>query len=356
MSDASAGFALELQQLSKQFISGQRSINALKNISLTVNKGAVIGLVGPDGAGKTTLLRLVAGLLRPDTGTIRVFGYDCVDQLVDVHALIGYMPQRFGLYEDLSVLENLNLYANLHGVSRSVREQRFQELMSMTGLAAFTERLAGQLSGGMKQKLGLACTLLSQPALLLLDEPSVGVDPVSRRELWSIIEHQVKANDMTVLLSTAYLDEAERCNDVILLDEGHILAHNSPNFFKHNMQGQSYRVSCSQLSNRALQNKLNGQPGIIDAVIQGDKVRIISDKKDLATLPIFNNELATISIETTTPRLEDAFVALLREQHPIGFIQQIPLALNQLQLLVMKRLFRSKALTVGLVIFKPLKS
>jgi ABC-2 type transport system ATP-binding protein len=322
-SSAEAIFALELQAVNKQFSSGSRSVNALRSVSLTIDKGAVVGLVGPDGAGKTTLLRLTAGLLLPDTGTITVFGHNCTDQLADVHRLIGYMPQRFGLYEDLSVAENLKLYADLHGVSHSVREQRFQALMSMTGLAAFTERLAGQLSGGMKQKLGLACTLLSQPALLLLDEPSVGVDPVSRRELWSIIEHQVKANDMTVLLSTAYLDEAERCSDVILLDEGHILAHNSPAAFKQSMQGQSYRLSSPSLSNRNLQNKLSGQSDVIDAVIQGDKVRVISANKDLATLPLFNAEFEGIRIEATAPRLEDAFIALLRAQHPLTATQAI---------------------------------
>jgi ABC-2 type transport system ATP-binding protein len=176
--------ALECKQVCKQFSSGKRVVNALQDVSLKVAKGSVVGLVGPDGAGKTTLLRLAAGLLLADSGMISVFGYDCNQQVTDVHRLIGYMPQRFGLYEDLSVAENLDLYANLHGVSQTERQQRFDELMQMTGLEPFTQRLAGRLSGGMKQKLGLACTLLSQPFLLLLDEPSVGVDPVSRRELW----------------------------------------------------------------------------------------------------------------------------------------------------------------------------
>ena len=316
-------FALELQQVCKQFISGQRTVNGVQDVSLAVSKGAIVGLVGPDGAGKTTLLRLAAGLLLPDAGTISVFGYDCNQQVAEVHGLIGYMPQRFGLYEDLSVAENLNLYADLHSVNHLERDQRFQELMWMTGLAPFIQRLAGRLSGGMKQKLGLACTLLSQPELLLLDEPSVGVDPVSRRELWSIIDHQVKTNDMTVVLSTAYLDEAERCTEVVLLDEGHKLDHNSPDFFKDSMHGHSFRVSRSDLSNRTLQNNLSGQPGITDAVIQGEKVRVISDNKDLPDLPVFNVDHGKISIEQTDPRLEDAFISLLRKRHPMAAMPAI---------------------------------
>jgi len=320
--------ALELNKVCKQFTSGLGSINALSDVSLTVPKGAVVGLVGPDGAGKTTLIRLATGLLLPDTGTVSVFGYDCNHQVANVHDLIGYMPQRFGLYEDLSVAENLNLYADLHSVDRSQREQRFHELTRMTGLAPFTKRLAGRLSGGMKQKLGLACTLLSQPALLLLDEPSVGVDPVSRRELWSIIDHQVKTNAMTVVLSTAYLDEAERCTEVVLLDEGNKLDQNSPDFFKNNMQGHSFRVSRSDLSNRRLQNNLNNQPGIADAVIQGEKVRVVSETTQLPNLPVLNVDHEKISIEQTTPRLEDAFIALLRQRHPIAAMHSMSPAVD----------------------------
>jgi ABC-2 type transport system ATP-binding protein len=312
--------ALACHHVCKQFNVGQRTVEAVRNVSLSVAKGAVVGLVGPDGAGKTTLLRLAAGLLIADSGTISVFGNDCNQQVGAVHQLIGYMPQRFGLYEDLSVAENLNLYANLHGVSQSERKQRFHDLMHMTGLAPFTQRLAGRLSGGMKQKLGLACTLLSQPQLLLLDEPSVGVDPVSRKELWNIIDHQVNTNGMTVVLSTAYLDEAERCNKVVLLDEGNLLAQDSPAYFNKTMQGHSYRIKHSELSSRSLQTMLSGQPGIIDAVIQGDKVRVVS-QRDLSELPVIMQNSEKISIEATAPRLEDAFIALLRKHHPVTVTQ-----------------------------------
>ncbi len=310
--------ALACHQVCKRFTVGRRTVEALRDVSLSVTKSSVVGLVGPDGAGKTTLLRLAAGLLVADSGTISVFGQDCDQKVDSVHQLIGYMPQRFGLYEDLNVEENLNLYANLHGVSQIERQQRFEDLMHMTGLMPFTQRLAGKLSGGMKQKLGLACTLLSQPQLLLLDEPSVGVDPVSRRELWSIIEHQVKVNGMTVVLSTAYLDEAERCHEVVLLDEGNKLDQNTPVYFKNLMQGHSYWVKHSELSNRRLQTLLSNQSGIIDTVIQGDNIRVVSESNDLLESPIFKQISNKINIEATTPRLEDAFIALLRKRHPIA--------------------------------------
>ena len=184
---------------------------ALDGVSLEARHGELTALVGPDGAGKTTLMRLTAGLLRADAGSLTVLGFDVAAEPQQVQDRISYMPQRFGLYDDLTVAENLDLYADLHGVSAAERAQRYPELMEMTALGPFTGRLAGQLSGGMKQKLGLACTLVRSPELLLLDEPTVGVDPLSRRELWDIMRGLVTDRGLTVLLSTAYLDEAERC-------------------------------------------------------------------------------------------------------------------------------------------------
>ena len=190
--------------------------------------GSVTGLIGPDGAGKTTLMRLCCGLLTLDGGRIETLGIDAASRPADVQAAVGYMPQRFGLYEDLSVQENLDLYADLQGVSPDDRPTRYRKLMEMTGLAPFTTRLAGKLSGGMKQKLGLACALVRPPRLLLLDEPTVGVDPVSRRELWQIVYSQVREAGMSVLLSTAYLDEAERCDEVVLMHKGKVLGQAPP--------------------------------------------------------------------------------------------------------------------------------
>ena len=220
--------AMSCQNVTKTFRADGPSLAAVKNLTVEIRHGKITGLIGPDGAGKTTLMRLAAGLLRADSGTINVLGLDVARQALQVQANVGYMPQRFGLYEDLSVQENLDLYADLHGVPVSARRERYEELMRMTGLAPFTKRLAGKLSGGMKQKLGLACTLVHPPRLLLLDEPTVGVDPVSRRELWGIVDRFVKEEGTTVLLSTAYLDEAERCDEVIILDEGQLIGQGPP--------------------------------------------------------------------------------------------------------------------------------
>jgi len=201
---------------------------ALDNVSLEVRRGALTALVGPDGAGKSTLMRLTAGLMTADSGDLSVLGIDVAANPQQVQSQIGYMPQRFGLYQDLSVQENLDLYADLHGIGADERRDRYPRLMEMTALGPFVQRQAGRLSGGMKQKLGLACTLICSPELLLLDEPTVGVDPLSRRELWAIILQLVKDEGLTVLLSTSYLDEAERCGHVIVLHEGKVLSHGRP--------------------------------------------------------------------------------------------------------------------------------
>src|SRR6059058_4051653 len=203
-------------------------VHALDGLSLEAAHGTLTALVGPDGAGKTTLIRLAAGLMSADGGELKILGVDVSADPQQVQDRIGYMPQKFGLYEDLTVQENLDLYADLHGVTDNERRQRYPRLMEMTALGPFTDRLAGRLSGGMKQKLGLACTLVRSPELLLLDEPTVGVDPLSRRELWEIILQLVNDEGLTVLLSTSYLDEAERCARVIVLHQGKVLAHGSP--------------------------------------------------------------------------------------------------------------------------------
>jgi drug efflux transport system ATP-binding protein len=299
---------LELAGVEKTFRAGKREVHALRGVSLRMERGLVMGLVGPDGAGKTTLMRLAAGLLVPDAGRITALGLDATRQSLEVQASLGYMPQRFGLYEDLSVQENLDLYADLQGVPRAARGARYAELMKMTGLAPFTSRLAGRLSGGMKQKLGLACTLVRAPELLLLDEPTVGVDPVSRRELWQIVYRLVKSEGMSVLLSTAYLDEAERCDRVLLLHEGEALEEGEPAALSAPMRGRSFLARGAAAGKRALQEAAERAPGVIDALIQGGDVRLVTEAG--AAPP----ELPGARVEPVAPRFEDAFVALLRER------------------------------------------
>jgi ABC-2 type transport system ATP-binding protein len=294
--------------LRKAFQSGQRHIAALDGVSLTVRPGVVTGLIGPDGAGKTTLMRLAAGLLLPDAGQVTVLGLDATRQALQVQAALGYMPQRFGLYEDLSVQENLDLYADLQGVPAAERAARYAELMHMTGLAPFVRRLAGRLSGGMKQKLGLACTLVRRPRLLLLDEPTVGVDPVSRRELWAIVDRLVHSEGMSVLLSTAYLDEAERCAEVVLLHEGRVLDQGEPTGLSARLAGRVWSATAPGIRPRTLQASLVSVPGVVDALVQGEHVRLVTTASVAPSLPA-REDLAVLP---APPRFEDYIVDLLR--------------------------------------------
>jgi ABC-2 type transport system ATP-binding protein len=306
-----SGVALVVNQLSKSFLIGKRKIQALHDVSFSVRHGVVTGLVGPDAAGKTTLMRLAAGLLVPDSGSINVLGMDAATQSLAVQGSIGYMPQRFGLYEDLTVQENLDLYADLQGVPEAARAERYTELMHMAGLAPFSKRLAGQLSGGMKQKLGLACALVRQPALLLLDEPTVGVDPVSRRELWEIVYRLVREQGTSVLLTTAYLDEAERCDEVVLLHEGRLLDQGAPAVLRETMRGHTYRVT-SGMDKRALQNRISQAPGVMDALIQGDHVRVVMESATPVNFAALCPSVDGIEATAVAPRFEDSFIALLK--------------------------------------------
>ena len=311
-SSGGGAFALEADRLAKRFRTSDREVEALRGVSFRVRYGVVTGLIGPDGAGKTTLMRLAAGLLVPDAGAIRVLGLDATRDSLRVQSGIGYMPQRFGLYEDLSVQENLDLYADLQGVAHSARAGRYRELMQMTGLEPFTRRLAGRLSGGMKQKLGLDCTLVRAPRLLLLDEPTVGVDPVSRRELWAIVFRLVRDEQMSVLLSTAYLDEAERCAEVVLLHEGQVLDRGAPGALSARMQGRVYAVTAPGVPKRELQAALTGRPAVADATVQGDHVRLVTADAVPPSIEALLPGTAEVRVQPLAPRLEDSFVSMLR--------------------------------------------
>jgi len=311
---ADAAPVLAADRLTKAFASGKQRTLALDEVSLDVAPGVITGLIGPDGAGKTTLMRLAAGLLVPDSGAIHALGLDATRDSLAVQAALGYMPQRFGLYEDLTAQENLDLYADLQGVPKNERAERYAELMHMTGLQPFVDRLAGRMSGGMKQKLGLACTLVRPPRLLLLDEPTVGVDPVSRRELWAIVNRLVSGSGMSVLLSTAYLDEAERCQEVILLHEGKVLDQGPPAGMSARISGRTWSVTAAGQSHRALQMALTQTPGVIDALVQGEHVRVVTAAdgfpETLAQLP----EMAGTTVAPVPPRFEDVFVDMLRSR------------------------------------------
>jgi len=300
---------------------------ALSGISARIEPGRLTGIVGPDGAGKTTLMRLMGALLAPTEGRIEVAGRDTVRDAEEIHVLAGYMPQRFGLYEDLTVQENLDLHAKLRGLSAAERERAFAEVLAFTELGPFTGRLAGKLSGGMKQKLGLGCALLARPRVLLLDEPSVGVDPLSRRELWDIVR-RLAAEGMTVVWSTSYLDEAERCDDVLLLDEGRIEFAGPPGELRERVAARSFLILDVDDRRRDVLRRALDLPGVRDGVIQGRAVRVVlagadggaADAARAAPLAPDGAALAAVdalaraeggTMRQVAPRFEDAFIDLL---------------------------------------------
>jgi ABC-2 type transport system ATP-binding protein len=305
---------VELVEVSKCFGKGKPALDA---VSGRVFAGQITGLVGPDGAGKTTLIRMMTGLLLPDTGDVRVLGFDARREAASVQASIGYMPQRFGLYEDLTVLENLTLYADLRALPRAERAAVFGQLLQFTDLASFQARLAGKLSGGMKQKLGLACALLQKPKLLLLDEPGVGVDPISRRELWKMVGDLTREG-IGVLWSTAYLDEAEQCDRVLLLNEGKLLFDGAPSELTARVEERVFKLRGVGERPRQILAEVLAAPGVIDGVIQGRALRIVTATSEQSgaeqaarVAALGRAEGEHLTVEATAPRFEDAFVDLL---------------------------------------------
>ena len=260
--------AIIAEDLTKSFADGR----AVDHLSFKVHAGEIFGLVGPDGAGKTTTLRILAGILPPDEGTARVADFDVVHDPENAKRHLSYMPQRFGLYEDLTVDENIRFYADLFGVNRSQREERSIPLLQAAGMREFRRRLAGNLSGGMKQKLSLVCALIHRPKIILLDEPTTGVDPVSRRDFWRIL-YELVSEGVAILISTAYLDEAERCHRVALLHQGKLLFCDTPNNLKAKL-GKSV-LSITSPEPRRLRGELENTVGVSSLVMTGDGVHIV---------------------------------------------------------------------------------
>tara|TARA_B000000460_G_scaffold31227_1_gene19617 strand:- start:12597 stop:14354 length:1758 start_codon:yes stop_codon:yes gene_type:complete len=273
---------------------------ALDGVSLEIPTGRVTGLVGPDGAGKTTLIRILAGLMAPDKGSVSVLGGAPGKDMEHV----GYMPQRFGLYEDLTVQQNLDLYADMRALPADEREATFSRLLEFTDLARFRDRLAGALSGGMKQKLGLACALVKTPRLLLLDEPGVGVDPISRRELWAMVQELI-TDGLGVLWSTAYLDEAEKCDSVYLLSEGELLFSGDPAELTRSVEDRVVRLTGFEKRRRKVLTQMLDREGLIDGTIQGRSVRLL-----LKTPDELKGE-SGFEIAPAQPRFEDGFIERL---------------------------------------------
>lgn len=311
------GYVVEAAGVTKRFRDsrGGALLTAVDCLDIRAARGKMTALIGPDGAGKTTFLRMVCGLLVPTGGSLFVLGRNMSKNPEAIQDLLGYMPQRFGLYEDLTCMENMNLYADLHGISAEERKERFEKLFHMTGLAPFAQRLAGKLSGGMKQKLGLACTLVRTPELLVLDEPTVGVDPLSRRELWEILKELVAEEQISVLVSTAYMEEAELCNEVYILNKGKLLDRGTPEELRKKTEGLCYTAKIPEgISPRILQAALlDDRESVDDAVPEKGNVRFILKKNEpLEKIKAFSY-YPDLETESVPPRLEDSFMLALRE-------------------------------------------
>jgi ABC-2 type transport system ATP-binding protein len=289
---------------------------AVRDLSFTVEAGEMFGLIGPDGAGKTTTIRLLCGLLKPDAGTVRVLGVDPVREHRRVTDSVGYLSQRFSLYGDLSVDENIAFFAEIHGV-REYRTRR-DRLLEMTQLTPFRSRLADRLSGGMKQKLALACTLVHEPALIVLDEPTTGVDPVSRREFWKLLS-EFLAQGMTIVMATPYLDEAERCGRVALLHEGHLLALDPPDTLRATLPGALLEVIVTD--HRRAPEILKQIPGVTGVQMFGERAHVRLDRPaaeaaDILAARAVEAGLGVTSVRPIATSLEDVFIARLHEATP----------------------------------------
>ncbi|GAB4350294.1 MAG: ABC transporter ATP-binding protein [Candidatus Abyssubacteria bacterium] len=303
--------AVRSESLTKSF----GELRAVDRLTLAVEQGEIFGLVGPDGAGKTTTMRMLTSIMEPTSGNAWVYGRHTVTDAEAIKEEIGYMSQRFGLYPDLSVKENIDFYADIYGVPRAGRSEKINELLAFGNLTPFKKRLAGNLSGGMKQKLGLACALIHRPKVLFLDEPTNGVDPVSRRDFWRIL-YQLVREKVTIFVSTAYLDEAERCNRVALIHKGKLFACDTPDEVKKLMKGVILEVRASQprQATRILREEFgSGSVGLF-----GDRVHIVTEEPGevgaRAQVILARQGMEVGGVRVTEPSLEDVFVSVLSER------------------------------------------
>jgi ABC-2 type transport system ATP-binding protein len=303
--------AIKTQNLTKTF----GGLTAVDSLNLEIAEGEIFGLVGPDGAGKTTTMRLLSTILDPTSGEAWVAGHSIGKEPETIKEKIGYMSQRFGLYPDLTVMENIIFYADIYGVSRKGREERINRLLSFSNLTPFKKRQAGNLSGGMKQKLGLTCALIHTPEVLFLDEPTNGVDPVSRRDFWRIL-YQLLKEKVTIFISTAYLDEAERCNRIGLIHKGKILALGIPEEMKRLMKGAILEIRSDQPRGATALLREHYDPDSVG--LFGDRVHLISEKpeddsKKVEKLMV-EAGFHSLGIMPIEPSLEDVFISVVSQQ------------------------------------------
>jgi len=303
---------IEARGLTRRF----RRVVAVDHLDLTIYRGEIFGLLGPDSAGKTTTLRLLCGLMRPSEGSARVAGCDTVRQAEALKRQIGYMPQQFSLYGDLTVMENLLFFADIFDVREPERSQRIERLLRFAGLAEFTGRRAAYLSGGMKQKLALACALLHQPPILLLDEPTTGVDPVSRREFWQILT-ELHLAGVTLVVTTPYMDEAERCTRVGLMYQGRLMVCDTPARIRQMIEGEVIELQVGAFRQARL--LLQDAPGVVEVQTYGEMLHLIVDNAE-ERMPAIAARLEeagipVLSMRRTRARMEEAFISLIRRQN-----------------------------------------
>jgi len=302
---------IETNRLTKRF----KHVTAVDGIDLRIRRGEIFGLLGPDGAGKTTTIRMLCAIMNPTAGTARVAGFDTVREPEEIKKRIGYMPQQFSLYGDLTVRENLIFFADIFGVGRREREERIDRLLGFSRLAEFQDRRAAHLSGGMQKKLALACTLIHRPEIIFLDEPTTGVDPVSRREFWDILT-ELHLEGVTLFVSTPYMDEAERCSRVGLMFEGQLIACDAPERIKNLVEGELLELRPDRL--REAGRLVEGLPGVLEVQTYGDLLHVFVDDAD-RRVPVLREALeragiAVYSLRQTRPRMEEVFISLIRRR------------------------------------------
>ncbi len=304
-------YVIETDNLTKRF----KHVTAVDGLDLSIQRGEIFGLLGPDGAGKTTTIRMLCAIMDPTEGSARVAGFDTVKEPEEIKKRIGYMPQQFSLYGDLTVLENLVFFADIFEVERAERERRIARLLEFARLTEFQDRRAAHLSGGMQKKLALACTLIHQPQILFLDEPTTGVDPVSRREFWDILT-ELHLQGVTLFVSTPYMDEAERCSRVGLMFEGSLVVCDVPERIKSLVEGELLELRPDRLREAA--RLIEGLPGVLEVQTYGDLLHIFVDRIDRRAPEIrqalTEAGIGVHSLRQTRPRMEEAFISLIRKR------------------------------------------
>ena len=313
--------AISAEGLIKRFKSSDGWNTAVDRLSLQIRRGETYGLIGPDGAGKTTTIRLLLGLLSRTEGKSSILGLDSTKDTYEIRERVGYIAQQFVLPADLNVMENMHFFANLQGVTREEQNKRIPELLAFAGLTDFTRRLAGQLSGGMKKKLALACSLVHTPQVVLLDEPTLGVDPVSRREFWNLLGNLRAERGMTIFVCTPYMDEAERCTQIGLIYEGRLVAADTPKQIKHMVAGELLEMTPSRFV--PAQELINTLEGVLEVQTYGEKLHIFVDevqrRKPQIETALASQGITHQGIRTIEVRMEEAFISLIRRQtHAAG--------------------------------------